>query len=95
MVAMQATKQLDPVRIDVKSKRSVKTVDLIAERRSLPHSASSARAKVSKKIIKEIKLKRREEAESKIQIILSKFSGLNAVSGSKSWRRKPFNHKNN
>ena len=86
--AMQAAKQPDLVRIDGESERSVKIVDLIAERRALPHSESAARAKVSKVIMKEIKLKRREEAESKIQNLLSKFAGLNAVSGIKSRRRK-------
>ena len=61
---------------------------LIQDRKALPGNATADRAAISKELRKEIKLKKRERAESKIEEILSKFSGLNAISGMRTCKKR-------
>ena len=91
MKAMRSSERLHPPIDGASTDHDAVIADLISHRKALPHSSASTRARISKEIMKRIKWKRREQAEAKIQAVLDKFTGLHAISGIKSRRRKLLN----
>ena len=62
--------------------------ELIEKRKALGSEGASERAVISKEIKKEMRKMRRCKAEERIEKILAGFSGLGAIAGIKSYRKK-------